>query len=1273
MNKILSILAVWLCSVTVFAQLNGGDDWNLPDNPGLVTKKISVGVNNAGYGTASVTTATTYGTGIYPVGSKVAISATASTGYHFVAWTVGEDTLATTASYTYTMPDQDVTVTANFAPNKYTVKFIADGTEIQSQSLDYGSPITAPADPTKEGYTFKKWNKDVAATVPAEDVTYTAVFEVNKYKVTFNIEGVEYSSSSMDFGATITAPADVAKTGYTFSGWTTDATVPAHDVAYNATYSINQYNVAFIADGKTVKGGKQDYASAIVAPEDPVKEGYTFKGWTPTVSATVPANDVTYTAVFDINKYDVVFTVDGSEYSKSTLEYGAAITAPASPSKAGYTFGGWTPDATVPAHNVSYDATYTVNQYTVAFVSDSTTVKSGKQDFGSAITAPADPTKEGYTFRGWTPAVSATVPANDVTYTAVFDINKYNVVFTVEGAEYSKSTLEYGAAITAPDAPSKTGYTFGGWTPDATVPAHDVSYDGVYNINKYKVTFNADNGTENIVNTLEYGSAITAPADPTKTGYSFNGWTPAVAETVPANDVTYTANWKVNSYKLSFVVDGVATESKVDFGTKITLPENPTKEGYVFDAWTPAVAETMPAEDVTYTATWKLAKYKVAFVVDGNNVYSDSLEYGSPITAPADPTKEGYNFLGWNPSVDATVPAHDVTYTASFGKGAFLVKFVVDGKDYSTASMDFGELIVLPETDPTKTGYTFAGWEGYAEGALVPAENVTYNATWTINKYKVTFDVDGTLAEDSLAYGSAITAPENPTKTGYSFDGWTPAVAETVPANDVTYTATWKVNKYKFTLEVDDKVFYTTEVEYNTSIPTIDSTPEKEGYTFDSWDGLSEYTLMPADSLTFTAKWIANKYSVTFKVDNDTVKCDTLDFGTAIVAPENPTKDGYVFDGWTPALAETVPANNVTYTASFKIKRLTVTFIVDEDTVKTEELDFGASITAPEDPTKGGYTFAGWTPEVALTMPAEDATYTATWTINKYNVTFISDGVVIKTDTLDFNSPITAPEDPTKDGYTFDGWTPTVDEAVPSNDVTYTAVWTINKYSVSFIDGNDTIKSETLEYGTGIIAPENPTKEGYEFTGWSPAVAETVPAEDVTYTATWIANKFTITFMDGNDTIKSETLEYGAVINAPANPTKEGYTFAGWNPAVDESVPSYDLTYTATWTVNKYTLTFIVDGDTVKSELVEYGAEIVAPENPTKEGYEFTGWSPSVDETMPAEDVTYTATWQIPVGIKTISLADAPEGTYYTIKGMKVARPTKAGLYIVNGVKMIIK
>ena len=303
----------------------------------------------------------------------------------------------------------------------------------------------------------------------------------------------------------------------------------------------------------------------------------------------------------------------------------------------------------------------------------------------------------------------------------------------------TESQVLYEDPITKPEDPKKEGYTFTGWTPEVaeTMPAEDVTYTATWMVNQYSMTFVLGNGEENEVLTQDYGTELTAPADPEKEGFTFKGWDPEVPATIPASDQTFTAQWVRNSYKLTWDVDGVKTESQVLYENPITKPEDPTKEGYTFTGWTPEVAETMPAEDVTYTATWMVNQYSMTFVFDNgeeNEVLTQ--DYGTELTAPADPEKEGFTFKGWDPEVPATIPASDQTFTAQ----------------------------------------------------------------WVRNSYKLTWDVDGVKTESQVLYENPITKPEDPKKEGYTFTGWTPEVAETMPARDVTYTAQWEINVYKVTI-----------------------------------------------------------------------------------------------------------------------------------------------------------------------------------------------------------------------------------------------------------------------------------------------------------------------------------------------------------------------------------------------------------------------------------------------------------------------------------------
>ena len=230
--------------------------------------------------------------------------------------------------------------------------------------------------------------------------------------------------------------------------------------------------------------------------------------------------------------------------------------------------------------------------------------------------------------------------------------------------------------------------------------------------------------------------------------------------------------------------------------------------------------------------------------------------------------------------------------------------------------------------------------------------------------------------------------------------------------------------------------------------------PTKEGYTFIGWyNGESEWNFADAvtEALTLTAKWTANRYTITFKPENggeDIVI--TQDYGTAITAPANPTKTGYTFAGWDKTIPATMPAENITLTARWTVNQYTITLKLEnggQDIVIKQ--DYGTAITAPANPTKTGYTFAGWDRESPTTMPAENITLTARWTVNQYTITLkLENGgqdIVIK---QDYGTAITAPANPTKTGYTFAGWDKTIPSTMPAEDMTITARWTENRVIV---------------------------------------------------------------------------------------------------------------------------------------------------------------------------------------------------------------------------------
>ena len=251
-----------------------------------------------------------------------------------------------------------------------------------------------------------------------------------------------------------------------------------------------------------------------------------------------------------------------------------------------------------------------------------------------------------------------------------------------------------------------------------------------------------------------------------------------------------------------------------------------------------------------------------------------------------------------------------------------------------------------------------------------------------------------------------------------------------------------------------------------------------------------------------------------------------------------------------------------------------------------------------------------------------------------YTVTFQSEGGSEVASQIRANTPADRPADPTKEGYTFIGWYNGESEwnfeTPVTENLTLTAKWQLNRYTITFdTAGGSEVAPITQDYGTTITPPAAPPRTGYTFAGWDREIPTTMPAEDMTITARWTVNQYTITFKPengGQDIVIKQ--DYGTAITAPANPTKTGYTFAGWDKTIPSTMPAGDMAITARWQLNRYTITFdTAGGSEVPSITQDYGTAITAPANPTKTGYTFAGWDKTIPTTMPAGDMTITARW----------------------------------------------
>ena len=508
--------------------------------------------------------------------------------------------------------------------------------------------------------------------------------------------------------------------------------VPADVTALTVQWTAPIYAVTLNTNGGTINNGNvTEYIYGVGATlptaDDMTYTGHTFKGWYDNEGLTgdpvtaiggTEMGNKEYWAKWEINQYTITFdTAGGSAIAPITQDYGTAVTAPEPPAKPGYTFTGWNPalPATMPAENLTVTAQWTVNQYTITFdTADGSAIAPITQDYGTAITAPAAPTREGYTFTGWDKTIPATMPAGDMTITAQWTVNQYTITYNLDGgtAEGNPDTYTVETDAFTLKNPTRPGYTFTGWSGTGltgednltvTIPKGSTgnrSYTAHWSLNTYSITYDLNGGTAS-GNPTSYTveSATITLNQPTKTGYTFTGWSGTdltgednLTVTIPAGstgDRSYTAHWSLNTYSITYDLDGGTASGNPDFYTvessTITL-NPPTRTGYTFIGWSGTdlsgsdnLTVTIPAGSIgnrSYTAHWSLNTYSITYDLDGGTAFGnpDSYTVESAAITLNEPTKAGYVFTGWSgtdlvgeDNLTVTIPAGSIgdrRYTA---------------------------------------------------------------------------------------------------------------------------------------------------------------------------------------------------------------------------------------------------------------------------------------------------------------------------------------------------------------------------------------------------------------------------------------------------------------------------------------------------------------------------------------------------------------------------------------------------------------------------------
>ena len=574
------------------------------------------------------------------------------------------------------------------------------------------------------------------------------------------------------------------------------------------------------------------------------------------------------------------------------------------------------------------------------------------------------------------------VPAEVTKLTAQFT-NTYTVTLhtndgTINSGNVTGYTYGVGATLPTADDMDYTGHTFKGWYDNESLTGDPVTaiggtetgnkeYWAKWEINQYTITFDTAGGSEIAPITQDYGTAVTAPEPPAKPGYTFTGWNPALPATMPAENLTVTAQWTVNQYTITFDTDGGSEVAPItqDYGSAITAPAAPTREGYTFTGWDKTIPATMPAGDMTITAQWTVNQYTITYDLDGGTAEGNPDTYTVETDAFTlkNPTRPGYTFTGWSgtgltgeDNLTVTIPKGSTgnrSYTAHWSLNTYSITYDLNGGTASGNPTSYTvESATITLNQPTKTGYTFTGWSGTdltGEDNLtvtIPAGSTgdrSYTARWSLNTYSITYDLDGGTASgnpDFYTVESSTITLNPPTRTGYTFIGWSGTdlsgsdnLTVTIPAGSIgnrSYIAHWSLNTYSITYDLDGGTalgnpdFYTVE-----SAAITLNQPTRIGYTFTGWSGTN---LTGEDNLTvtiptgsignrsYTAHWSLNTYSITYDLDGGTAfgNPDSYTVESAAITLNEPTKAGYVFTGWSGTdlvgednLTVTIPAGSI--------------------------------------------------------------------------------------------------------------------------------------------------------------------------------------------------------------------------------------------------------------------------------------------------------------------------------------------------------------------------
>lgn len=772
--------------------------------------------------------------GNYRYGTMMPTPAVYRPGYEFLGWEDEEG-----AGVPKEVPSENKTYIAKWKALEgitYTVKYYVQNTDNSGYSLSetaaltgqMGEEVTAKAADLDEKVYHLKGELPKGTIKADGSLVLKVYYDLNEYKLTFDAKGGESDQTEVTarYGDKIASPMPTRK-GYVFEGWYTDAefkkafdgVVPDRDITLYAKWDVQSvnYTVKHCLQNANDDGyslGAQENFSAdtdtVVTPKVKNFDGFT----APEKQQVTVEGDGRTTVIYRYTRNVHTLTLknyDGK--TDKTVEARYEMSIP-KPTRAGYAFAGWYTDAKC---TKEYKANMPDQDLTLYAKWEANIVNYVVEHYQQNVQGDGYTLKESSHARA---AVDSEVTPEVMKYKGFEEPKTEKVTISGDG----QTTVKYYYKR----------------------KVHTVTFDADSG------TFAAEKGEDDskIVVTGRYGANITVPKAPTRTGYQFLGWDEDVEMTIPDKDLTYKAQWLKMEYTLQFKTGEGTSVSPIkgNYGDKISVPKDPTRTGYIFKYWSEngkkvdKLPTTMPAESHIYTAIWEQETYQITYDLNGGSMKSGEK---NPTTYNVDttvfklknPVRAGYTFTGWS-GTQITGVSDNVsvkqgstdnrTYKENWRENIYQITFILSGTEakgsMAAKTVNYTENVTLPKCGFTCKGHSFKRWytvdkkgkktyysdrQKVSKLTDVNGGVVTLYPEWEANVYNVTFDYGDGRAKTvrKTKYDDKYQFPSDPTRYGWEFKGWKKEGANTAfdmstkelqlqDAKDITLYASWKANSF---------------------------------------------------------------------------------------------------------------------------------------------------------------------------------------------------------------------------------------------------------------------------------------------------------------------------------------------------------------------------------------------------------------------------------------------------------------------------------------------